>query len=211
MLSLQIRKWTRKILAFDPSILGTRKNAKWYSKESKLIFKYGNSDFAQVCKPGVFHVDRTNYIPLLEQSGEVLTLLRPRLFGKTMLVSMIDYYYNVLYKNRFNELFGHLRIGKSPTGGQNLYLVFRISLSNLNTENVESFEQSLNDTINNAVKRFKIDYEKVFGSSIESINVCESNGISSFTSLTDFVSKSEYRSKVFMISVLIVLVVFVDR
>src|SRR4051794_3641735 len=80
-------------------------HVKWYSKEAKLVFEYGNPDFAFVCKPGVFHVDRTNYIPLLEHSGKVLTFLRPRRFGKTLIVSMLDYYYNVLYKNRFERLF----------------------------------------------------------------------------------------------------------
>ena len=62
-------------------------------KENKIIFKYGNPNFASVCKTGVFHVDRTNYIPLIETSGKVLTFLRPRRFGKTMFISMLDYYY----------------------------------------------------------------------------------------------------------------------
>jgi hypothetical protein len=193
MLLKHTKKWSSHKHLFPSNLkIGTTNHGKWYSKESKLVFKYGNPDFAAVCKPGNFYVDRTNYIPLLEHTGEVLTFLRPRRFGKTMVVSMLDYYYNILYKDRFEELFGHLEIGKKPTSEKNSFLVFDISFSSLNTKNVESFEQSLNDTINDAVKKFKNTYK----ASIESIKVNETNGISSFTSLTDFVSNSEFRSKV---------------
>jgi hypothetical protein len=176
--------------------IGTTNHGKWYSKESKLVFEYGNPDFAAVCKPGNFYVDRTNYIPLLEHSGKVLTFLRPRRFGKTMVVSMLDYYYNLLYKSRFDELFGHLEIGKKPTKERNSFLVFRISFSSLDTENVASFKQSLNGTLNYAVERFKNIYTPIFGASIEKIKVNENDAILSFTSLTDFVANSEFRSKV---------------
>jgi hypothetical protein len=184
-----------KSLFFNSLKVGTANHVKWYSKETKLIFKYGNPDFAAVCKPGVFHVDRTNYIPLLEHSGEILTFLRPRRFGKTLIVSMLDYYYNILYKDQFQRLFGHLEIGKKPTEEKNSFLVFRISFSSLDTENVGSFKQSLNGTLNYAVERFKNIYTPIFGASIEKIRVND-DAILSFTSLTDFVSNSEFRSKV---------------
>jgi hypothetical protein len=138
---------------------------------------------------------RTNYIPLLEHTGEVLTFLRPRRFGKTMVVSMLDYYYNILYKERFEELFGHLEIGKNPTSERNSFLVFDL-LSSVNTKNVESFEQSLNDRLNGAVTDFKDAYESFFGENIHKTQVHPSNGIESFTSLLDFIKKTEFRSKV---------------
>ena len=163
--------------------------------EKKLIFEYGNPEFSQVCKPGVFHVDRTNFIPLLETSGKVLTFLRPRRFGKTMIVSMLDYYYNILYKGQFKKLFGHLYIGKNPTSERNTFLVFRISFSNLSTMNIHSFERSLNDAINDAVRDFMVVY-KEFGSITKNIIVNQNNGISSLTSMTNSIKNSEFRSKV---------------
>ena len=167
-----------------------------YTKETKLIFKYGNPNFAFVCKPGVFHVDRTSYIPLLEQTGEILTFLRPRRFGKTMIVSMLDYYYNISYKDQFQELFGHLKIGKEPTGEKSSFLVFRISFSSLETDSVASFKHSLNDRLNGAVRDFKNTYKSIFKDQIEEIILNEHNGVESFTSLTDLVKKSKFRSKV---------------
>jgi hypothetical protein len=191
------KKWSSHKHVFPSNLkIGTTNHGKWYSKESKLVFEYGNPDFAAVCKPGNFYVDRTNYIPLLEHSGKVLTFLRPRRFGKTMVVSMLDYYYNILYKDRFEELFGHLEIGKKPTSEKNSFLVFDISFSSLETDSVASFKQSLNDRLNGAVTDFKDAYESIFGENIHKIQVHPSNGIESFTSLLDFVKKTEFRSKV---------------
>jgi hypothetical protein len=67
--------------------------------KNKLKFEYGNSDFKQVCKPGIFHIDRTNYIPELENVGEILTFIRPPSFGKSMIISMLEYYYDIIWKN----------------------------------------------------------------------------------------------------------------
>ena len=113
-----------------------------------------------------------------------------------MIVSMLDYYYNVLYQDQFQELFGHLDIGKSPTSEKNSFLVFRISFSSLSTKNVDSFEQSLNDRLNGAVRDFKETYQSLFEKSIDKIILNESNGVESFISLTDFIKRSKFRSKV---------------
>lgn len=171
-------------------------HVKSYSIETKLAFEYGCANFEVVCKPGVFHVDRTKYIPLLEDAGDVLTFVRPEGFGKSTIVSMLDYYYNILYESRFDELFGHLEIGKNPTEKRNAFLVFRISFSSLDTRNCDTLRRSLDNTINGAVAAFKWAYEPVFGTSIEEIKVNATNAISSFASLANFVAKSKFRSKV---------------
>jgi plasmid replication initiation protein len=92
--------------------------------------------------------------------------------------------------------FGHLEIGKNPTEEKNSFLVFRISFSSLNTKNVESFEQSLNKSLNSAVRDFKNAYESIFTGDMDKILLDEGDGVESFKSLTDFVKKSEFRSKV---------------
>ena len=112
-----------------------------------------------------------------------------------MIVSMLDYYYNILYQDQFQELFGHLDIGKSPTSERNSFLVFRISFSSLNTKDVDSFEESLNGTLNMAVKKFINTYQSKFVTSIQNIEL-KNDGVLSFTSLADFISNSKFRNKV---------------
>ena len=113
---------------------------------------------------------------------------------------MLDYYYNILYKDQFQELFGHLDIGKNPTSERNSYLVFSISFSSLNTKNVDSFKQSLNNTINDTVENFKNNYKSIFGTSLREIKINKTDCISSFGSLTEFVKRSKFRKKVNLIN-----------
>lgn len=61
-----------------------------------MLFPYGISDFEQVIDEGYLYVDRTDRIPLLENAGEQLLFLRPRRFGKSLLLSMLENYYERL-------------------------------------------------------------------------------------------------------------------
>ena len=94
-----------------------------------IKFPYGNSDFHKIITQDYLYVDRTDRIPLLEQTGDTLLLLRPRRFGKSLLLSILENYYDVAKANEFDRLFGHLAIGKTPTPLHNRYLVMRWDFS----------------------------------------------------------------------------------
>jgi hypothetical protein len=58
-----------------------------------LKLPYGASNFSQIAYEGYYFVDRTPYIAKLEQLGErSLCFLRPRRFGKSVFVSMLQCY-----------------------------------------------------------------------------------------------------------------------
>ena len=57
-----------------------------------MKFSYGICDFEKIIRNGYFYVDRTDKIPLIEEAGEYLLFLRPRGFGKSLLLSMLDNY-----------------------------------------------------------------------------------------------------------------------
>lgn len=57
-----------------------------------LKFPYVNSNFYQVSTEGFFYIDRTDRIPLIEELGQQLLFLRPRRFGKSLLLSMLENY-----------------------------------------------------------------------------------------------------------------------
>ena len=80
-----------------------------------MKFPYGVANFATIINEGYKYVDRTDRIPAIEQSGHQLLFLRPRRFGKSLLLSMLEHYYSVAKADGFEQLFGQLAIGPKPT------------------------------------------------------------------------------------------------
>jgi hypothetical protein len=60
-----------------------------------MNFPYGIADFYQLITEGCFYADRTGHIPLIEKAGKQLLFLRPRRFGKSLLLSMLENYYDL--------------------------------------------------------------------------------------------------------------------
>ncbi len=54
-----------------------------------MKFPYGISDFKKIINNGYFYVDRTDRIPMIEDTGDHLLFLRPRRFGKSLFLSML--------------------------------------------------------------------------------------------------------------------------
>ena len=86
-----------------------------------IKFPYGNSDFYKIITENYRYLDRTDRIPLLEGIGDSLLFLRPRRFGKSLLLTMLENYYDVAKAAEFERLFGHLAVGRNPTSLHNQY------------------------------------------------------------------------------------------
>ena len=56
---------------------------------------YGVSDFVDIIKRNQYYVDKTMYIPKLEEEADSLFFIRPRRFGKSLLLSMMCAYYDI--------------------------------------------------------------------------------------------------------------------
>jgi hypothetical protein len=52
-----------------------------------MKFPYGVSNFYKIITQDYFYVDRTEHIRLIEEYGKSLHFLRPRRFGKSLLLS----------------------------------------------------------------------------------------------------------------------------
>jgi hypothetical protein len=57
--------------------------------QQPLRIPYGVADFVKLRRGGEYYVDKTHYLPLLEQAGRFLFLIRPRRFGKSLLQSVM--------------------------------------------------------------------------------------------------------------------------
>lgn len=113
---------------------------------------YGVSNFETLRNRGQYYVDRTMYIEQLENFfSSYLFFLRPRKFGKSLFLSLLDYYYNINHKEKFEQLFSPYYIGKHPTPLANQYLILRFDFSQINTSSFENtFDGFLNNTKNGA-------------------------------------------------------------
>lgn len=66
---------------------------------------YGMSNFEDVITQNRYYVDKTMYIPMLEDQANYLIFIRPRRFGKSLLLSMLRSYYDLSQKEKFQQLF----------------------------------------------------------------------------------------------------------
>jgi hypothetical protein len=61
----------------------------------EMQFPYGLSDFGTLIEGGYWYQDRTDRLAALEAAGRQLIFLRPRRFGKSLLLSMLEHYYDL--------------------------------------------------------------------------------------------------------------------
>ena len=102
---------------------------------------YGVADYAQIRKKNGWFIDRTAKIRDLEATAYVM-FLRPRRFGKSLLISMLHAYYDVNFADRFEEFFGGTDIGANPTDERGRYLVLYFDFSAVSNEVVLYFDFS---------------------------------------------------------------------
>ena len=97
--------------------------------EKYKLLPYGISNYAQIKREGLFMVDKTKYLALIEKAGHFLFLIRPRRFGKSLFLSMMESYYDIEAKDSFDHLFGDTYAGSHPTPEHNEYQVLRLDFS----------------------------------------------------------------------------------
>ena len=108
---------------------------------------YGVSDFLRVIRENQYYVDKTMYIPLLEDQPDNLIFIRPRRFGKSLFLSMLEVYYDCKLKDQFQEIFGELWIGQHPTPQQGMYQVLTLDFSQVGG-NIDNLEERFNTYCN---------------------------------------------------------------
>ena len=106
---------------------------------------YGVSRFEEVRSKNRYYVDKTMYLPLIEEASDYLFLIRPRRFGKSVFVSMMQAYYDIAKKDSFDTLFDGLWIKEHPTPLKNAFQMIYFDFSIVGTGFDEgSLEQNFN-------------------------------------------------------------------
>ena len=154
---------------------------------------YGISNFESLREENYIYIDKTSFIEVLENiNSKYLFFIRPRRFGKSLFLSVLEHYYDVNSKSKFNKLFGDLYIGKNPTLLKNSYLVLRLNFSGLNTENKEKLENSFRLSLVNDIVEFIFKYKNIFENAYELEK--EINQIQDIKSIFKFITKKVQNS-----------------
>jgi len=110
---------------------------------------------------------------MLERFAHFIFLIRPRRFGKSLFLSMLDCYYDVAYKDRFDEIFGNTYIGKNPTPERNSYLILSFNFSAVSSD-MDKLEESFEDHCNSSFHKFTTKYITFFDNDFsEKLNISE--------------------------------------
>jgi hypothetical protein len=156
-----------------------------------MKFPYGIADFYQLRTGDYFYVDRTAHIRTIEDAGVQLLFLRPRRFGKSLLLSTLENYYDLAKAEAFDQLFGNLAIGQNPTPKRNQYFVLKWDFSGVEPGGTpQEVRDRLHKHINDQIQDFGVKYQAHLD---RSITIESNNAMSSFRSLLSAVNATPHK------------------
>lgn len=104
---------------------------------------YGIADFKQVRKENKYLVDKTIFFERMENAGNFLFLVRPRRFGKSLFLDMLETYYDINEKDNFQKLFKGLYVADHPTPEQGEFHVLHLDFSMVGSD-LENLYENFN-------------------------------------------------------------------
>jgi len=118
---------------------------------------YGVADFKDFRIKNLYYVDKTRFIRNIENKGSFLFFIRPRRFGKSLFLSMLEYYYDIHRKDQFDFIFNGADIHQNPTREKNSYLILPLNFSMVGS-NPKYVEGAFLTRIKNAANLFTAKY-----------------------------------------------------
>ena len=125
----------------------------------KYTNPYGSANFNSFNEDKVAFVDKTNFIEVIDKlDTKYPILLRPRRFGKTTFVQMLDYFYDISKKDQYDEVFRGTKIHEMNLPSHNTYHVLNLEFSeifgNTSDQLVEGFTSNIIDSITDFIDRY---------------------------------------------------------
>ncbi len=152
---------------------------------------YGISNFKELIDLNMYYIDKTKYIEVLEIKDRYQFFIRPRRFGKSLFLSMLQTYYDINERDNFDKYFGNLYIGTHKTEEANKYLILNISFANVVTnQGTEKLVESFDNIIASEVDKCLAKYEDIFGG----VNLPKENNKATYA-LKFLLDKAELKEK----------------
>ena len=158
------------------------------SKAKKI--PYGMTNLEAMIREGYYYVDKTRFIPRLEDEGRYVIFLRPRRYGKSLTIAMLQYYYGIQYASKFHDIFGGLEIGKNPTDKCNSYLVLSLNFSNVDSDK-DKVEESFNSLLLLELRSFASKYKAFLPDGAEDIMKAHTSSNLAFNDLCKLVARTD--------------------
>jgi hypothetical protein len=122
---------------------------------------YGISDFKQVRAENKYLVDKTMYFEKMERAGNFLFLVRPRRFGKSLFLNMLEAYYDINGKDSFETLFKGMYVEKHPTEYRNKYQVLHLDFSLVGSD-IENLRPNFSNYLTSCCETFVRKYASYY-------------------------------------------------
>ena len=127
------------------------------------MLPYGVSDFRRVKLENYYYIDKTSFIPKIEEFGEFLFFIRPRRFGKSLFLNMLGFYYDIFYKKEFEKVFHDCFIINNLTKEASRYYILKFDFSAVST--IGDIDRNFSRYCNIKMKAFLKKYD------LNSINI----------------------------------------
>ena len=156
----------------------------------------GLQDFEQIIKNDYFYVDKTNFIKEWWESGDSVTLIaRPRRFGKTLNMSMLEEFFSLKYADR-GELFEGLSVWKEEKYRelQGTYPVIALSFARVKEVSYTATRAKICEILRNLYIKYAfiresdvlLDADRAYFDRILSVEVSDVDAASALYQLSDF-------------------------
>lgn len=126
---------------------------------------YGVADYTWIKSQNRYCADKTMFIPKMEEAGDFLYLIRPRRFGKSVFLTMLQAYYDIEKKDSFHTTFKDTWIESHPTEGLGQYQVLYFDFSRAAAGQgslEENFNIYCNSVLDGFIKKYAAYYDEDF-------------------------------------------------
>ncbi len=159
----------------------------------------GIQSFGEIIEGNYFYIDKTSFIKEWWESGDSVTLItRPRRFGKTLNMSMLEQFFSVEYKDR-GELFEGLSIWKEEKYRelQGTYPVIYLSFARVKESGYIETREKICQILRNLYIKYSflkesdvlIEADKAFFDRILAMEISDSDATSALYQLSDYLQR----------------------
>jgi len=137
------------------------------------LLPMGISDFRRIRLQNYYYVDKTEWIPKFEMVSSFLFFCRPCRFGKTLMLSLLESYYDCKQQKDWDRLFSGLWIHEHPTTERGKFQVMRLDFSRVggNIDDLkEKFDSYVGHELVQFSKKYEDQYYEGFSEEVASIN-----------------------------------------